>query len=194
MVVEVGIGVSILDRGIVDIRTCPHVAFNEEVDASELTTRGNAFVQSIRGSIWRGIRVNVEEIAHLDISPSCHGMNEATRVVIGSNNTVDGSHSVCHSLAGMLSPAFVQNHPGTYAGMMASGFDEGFVFAIEILHCIVEVAYRSTLTARRHILPHDKSMLVAPVEPKVVFELDVLTNHVHAKVLHDLQVIDHRLV
>ena len=43
-------------------------------------------------------------------------------------------------------------------------------------------------------MPYDKSVPVAPLEPKVVLQLDVLTNHVHAEILHHLQVIDHSLV
>ena len=95
-------------------------------------------------------------------------MDEASWVVIGPDNAIDSPHGMRHSAAGMLSPTFVQNHPGTNAGMVASGIDEGLILAIEVLHGVFEVAYRPASAARRHVLPNDKAVPVAPVEPKVV--------------------------
>ena len=138
--------------------------------------------------------MDVEEVAHLDIRPSRHGMHEAAGVMIGLDDAVDGSHGMRHAAAGMLSPAFVPDHPCADAGMVTRGFDEGLIFAIEILHGIFEVADGSAATSRRHVLPDDKAVMVAPVEPKVILQLDVFAHHVHAEVLHHLQVIDHRLV
>ena len=119
------------------------MVFDEEIDASELATRGDALVDGICGSTRRRIRVNVEEVAHLDIGPSCYGMNEAPMVVIGIHNTIDSSHGMRHSAAGMLSPTFVPNHPSANAWMVTCGFNEFFVFAIEVLHGVFEVAYCS---------------------------------------------------
>ena len=121
-------------------------------------------------------------------------MNEATRVVIGIHDAVDCSSCMRHALFGVLSPAFVPYHPSTDAGMVACGIDDGFVLAVEVLHAVVEGADGSASTARRHVLPNDQAVAVAPFEPEVVLHLDVLAHHIHAEVLDCLQVEDHGLV
>ena len=72
-------------------------------------------------------------------------------------------------------------------------------FAVEVTKHRIPViggtGSNSTASAPRwHILPDNQSVLVAPVEPQVVLQLDVLAHHVHAKVLHYLQVIYHSFV
>jgi hypothetical protein len=49
VVIEVGVCVGIIDRGVVDVGACPHVVFDEKVDASELAAGGDALVYGIRG-------------------------------------------------------------------------------------------------------------------------------------------------
>ena len=194
VVVKVGVGVGIIHSRVVHIGTCPHVPFNKEVDAAELATRGHALVYRIRGSIGRGVGVNIQEVAHLNIRPTRHCMYESAWVMIGIDDAVHGSVGVAHALFGMLTPTFVDYHPGTDTGMLTSGIDEHFVLMVEVLHSIVDIAYCSASTSRWHILPDNQPVPVAPLEPKVVLQFDVFAHHIHAKVFHDLQVINHCFV
>ena len=146
-VIEVCIGLSILDSCIVHVGTGPHMILDEEVDASELATRSYALVDGIRGGSRGGVGVDIEEVAHLDIYPSRHSMNESTWVVIGIHNAVDSPHGMSHASFCMLSPAFVPYHPSTDARMVTCGLDEFFVLAIEVLHGILDIAYRTTAAA-----------------------------------------------
>ena len=147
VVIEIGISIGIIYGGIVDIRACPHVSLYEEVDAAELATRGHTFVYWIRGSIWGRVGVNIQKVSHLYICPSRYGMYEAAWVVIGIYDAVDSPMGVCHTTFDMLPPAFVDYHPRPDAGMLTRGIDECFILAIEVLHGIVDVAYRTASAA-----------------------------------------------
>ena len=194
VVVKVGIRVGILDGGIVDVGASPHVILYEEIDAAELAARSHALVYGIRGSTRGRVGVHVKEVAHLNIDPPRHGVDEAPRVVIGSHDAVDSPSGVRHATFGVLPPAFVPDNPCTDTRMVTGGIDDGFVLAVEVLHSVLESAYRSAAAARRHVLPNDQAVTVAPLEPKVVLYLDVLAHHVHAEVLDGLKVEDHRFV
>ena len=136
----------------------------------------------------------VQEIPHLNIYPSCYGVYESSWVMIGSHNAVYSSSGVGHSAFGILTPAFVPYNPCSDTGMMTCSFYERFILAVEILHIIFQGSNQSAAAARRHVLPDNQSVLVAPVEPQVVLQLDMFPDHIHAKVLHYLQVIYHSFV
>ena len=193
-VVEIRVGAGVVHRRVVDVGARPHVILDEEVDAAELAARSHALVYGVRGCTRAGVGVDVEEVAHLDIYPSRHGMHEAPGVVIGFHDAVDGLPRMRHAVLGVLPPAFVPHNPCANAGMVARGIDEGLVLAVEVLLAVLERADCTASAARRHVLPDDEAVAVAPLKPKVVLQLDVLAHHVHAEVLYRLQVEDHRFV
>ena len=172
----------------------PEVSFNHQGDSSVFSADIDAVIATVGLSVRRGIAMCISNVANLEVCPSGSSIHEASVVGIGVANNEVAPYSMIRSCIRVLSPSFIIGHPDSNTRVLLQCCDNMQALIVEVLLNLLFRADASAGTSTGHILPDDESVAVAPFIPKVVLNLDMLTNHIHAQRLDCLQVIDHGFV
>ena len=163
----------------------PQVPLHRQAEPTKLAQHGGTLRLGF-GHGGAGIAVQVVHVAGTAVSPTTGAVDEASRVVLFGPR----QHLVCLELA----PTFVEGHPGDNAGMIVQPVDQCLEFVPVVLGRFRTPLQIGLITsdvpvAIGHILPNQKSQLVAPIVPAWRFDLDVFAAHVEAKLFGHLDVI-----
>ena len=170
------------------------MVFHLEGYTTELTADDHALVGRVVACSRCGVTMNIDDVTHLEIGPSRHGVDESVLVAVGVAHIVHALVGVSASASGILSPAFVIYHPHAYRRVLLKGVHNASAFVVEYLLHLFFRAQCAASASVGHVLPHHESVAVAPLIPQVGLHLYMLAHHVHTERFYRFEVEDHTLV